>query len=371
MKFNNGNVKELYDNGLVKFEGKYLNDKKWNGIGYTYNGIKLYEIKNGCGYIKEYSSDGTLLFEGNYLNGERNGKGKEYSNDKLIFEGNYIDGVRNGKGKKYHDNLRIKFEGEYLDGKRRNGILYDYNGDKILEIKEGIPINFFKHYFSLREAYYDFKKYATYFRRKFLLIEKEKAKEYNYGELVFKGEYLFGKRNGKGSEYFFKELIFEGEYIDGKRNGLGKEYYINKKIKFEGEYKDGKKNGKGKEYDYFGRLIFEGEYVNNKRMNGIIYKYNNNDFSKYIYLIPSKYFKQCENKVPIDVLKKYYDEYHIKSSGVKRLRSKLRLQKPKNEKIKDDKRKNKWEKNKKLKYSINNWQRKSSFKCIISNKKQY
>jgi len=64
---------------------------------------------------------------------------------------------------------------------------------------------------------------------------------------------------------------------------IWKEYYINGVLKYHGEYQDGKYNGKGKEYDYFGRLIFEGEYVNNKKMNGIIYKYKNNDFSKYSF----------------------------------------------------------------------------------------
>ena len=50
-------------------------------------------------------------------------------------------------------------------------------------------------------------------------MEIEKQKE------EFKGEYLNGKRNGKGKEYDkFGKLIFEGEYINGERNGKGKEY---------------------------------------------------------------------------------------------------------------------------------------------------
>ena len=41
-------------------------------------------------------------------------------------------------------------------------------------------------------------------------------------------------------------MLFEGEYIQGKRNGKGKEYYDNGKLKFEGEYLNGKNwNGKG------------------------------------------------------------------------------------------------------------------------------
>ena len=36
-------------------------------------------------------------------------------------------------------------------------------------------------------------------------------------------------------------------------------------LRFEGEYLFGKRNGKGKEYGYNGKLIFEGEYINGKK----------------------------------------------------------------------------------------------------------
>ena len=65
--------------------------------------------------------DGILIFEGEYLNGERwNGKGKEYFNDKLDFEGEYLNGKRSGKAKEYLDGILI-FEGEYLNGQKWNG----------------------------------------------------------------------------------------------------------------------------------------------------------------------------------------------------------------------------------------------------------
>ena len=37
--------------------------------------------------------------------------------------------------------------------------------------------------------------------------------------MIFMGEYLNGKRDGKGKEYdyFTGNLIFEGEYFDGNR----------------------------------------------------------------------------------------------------------------------------------------------------------
>ena len=43
--------------------------------------------------------------------------------------------------------------------------------------------------------------------------------------LEFEGEYLNGKRNGKGKEYFYNGILeYEGEYLNGQRNGKGKEY---------------------------------------------------------------------------------------------------------------------------------------------------
>ena len=60
----------------LKFEGEYLDKKIWNGNG------------------KEYYDTGKLKFEGEDLNGRRNGKGKEYyDNGKLIFEGEYFNGI--------------------------------------------------------------------------------------------------------------------------------------------------------------------------------------------------------------------------------------------------------------------------------------
>ena len=116
-----------------------------------------------------------------------------------------------------------------------------------------------------------------------------KAKEFNMynDELIFEGEYLNGKRNGKGKEYQYDDLVFEGEYLNGKRNGKGKEYNSEYLIVFDGEYKNGKrwngngldkygniingfKDGKGfiKEYhrsDDYGLVLFEGEYENGER----------------------------------------------------------------------------------------------------------
>ena len=120
------------------------------------------------------------------------------------------------------------------------------------------------------------------------------AKVYNAydDKLLFEGEYLKGKRNGKGKEYDYDgKLLFEGEYLNGKRNGKGKEYYHSGKLKFEGEYLNNKRclkfeggflnrkrNGNGKEHEKVfyedSKLKIEVEYLNAKKYNGKVYKKN-------------------------------------------------------------------------------------------------
>ena len=237
------------DDKLI-FEGEYLNGKK-NGKG------------------KEYYSNGELFYEGEYLNGKINGKGKEYNYEgKLIFEGEYLNGKRwNGKGKKYL-NGKIEFDTEYLNGINLTNKVYDKNG-KLYEISKNIK-GFIKEY--------DHKGNLT-FEGEYLNGKRNGKGKYYYdnGILYFEGEYLNGERNGKGKEYrYYGELRFEGEYLNGKRNGKGKKYNKYSRLKFEGEYLNGKKNGKGKEYNCYGNLIFEGEYLNGIKWSGKGYDKQNN-----------------------------------------------------------------------------------------------
>ena len=82
-----------------------------------------------------------------------------------------------------------------------------------------------------------------------MMKKMEKEKELWNKKILFEGNYLNGKRYGKGKEYnLCGSLIFGGEYMNGKRNEEGKEYYYGK-LKFEGNYLYGKRHGKGKEYE--------------------------------------------------------------------------------------------------------------------------
>ena len=64
------------------FDGEYLNGKIINGIRYNiYINKKELEIKKGTNLGTEYYDNGKIRFEGEYLNEKRNGKGKEYDNN--------------------------------------------------------------------------------------------------------------------------------------------------------------------------------------------------------------------------------------------------------------------------------------------------
>ena len=93
--------------------------------------------------------------------------------------------------------------------------------------------------------------YNKKFQRK-LGINIDKYKEIS-------GKIKEGQRNGYGIEYKLGTNIqksFEGEYLNGRKNGKGKEYDENKKLKFKGEYLNGFKI-QGKGYNETGNVIFE------------------------------------------------------------------------------------------------------------------
>ena len=73
--------------------------------------------------------------------------------------------------------------------------------------------------------------------------------------------------------------FFLQKYTIKESNGIRKEYYgRNDLLLYEGEYLNGKRNGKGKEYYNNGKLKFEGEYLNHKEHIGI--KYDKNGMEK-------------------------------------------------------------------------------------------
>ena len=142
--------------------------------------------------IYKEANEKRLIFEGEYLNGEKNGKGKEYYKGELFFEGEYLYDERI-RGKEYFKNF-LEFEGEYLYNKKFDGKGYDKYGNVMYELKKGCGG----------------------------VIEFNEERK-----VIFIGEYLNGKRNGKGKEYdYLGNLIYKGNYLNGERKKRAKRKYL-------------------------------------------------------------------------------------------------------------------------------------------------
>jgi antitoxin component YwqK of YwqJK toxin-antitoxin module len=168
----NGSYKR-YENGTVKEEGTYLNNKK-NGLWtlHSYNGKEVYNYSNDTkeGEYKEYSGDvvvkegqysnglmtgewifrydsGNLRGQGNYINGDggnlsesgfpingRDGLWKwNYENGKIRYTTNYSNGKREGEYLSYYENGSIELVGSYVNGCTSSAIFELFNSKNKIE----------------------------------------------------------------------------------------------------------------------------------------------------------------------------------------------------------------------------------------------
>ena len=86
-------------------------------------------------------------------------------------------------------------------------------------------------------------------------------KEYHNGK--YEGDYLNGKREGKGIYIYNSGDIYEGEYKNDLKDGYGIYKYNNGDV-YEGNYKEGFYDGKGK-YTYADGDIYDGEFKKDLR----------------------------------------------------------------------------------------------------------
>ena len=109
-------------------------------------------------------------------------------NGDLKFEGIYLYSFF-VNGKEYNENI-LEYEGDFLYKRKWNGNGYDKNGKITHALNNG----------------------------------NGKIKNYRDGNLIFEGEVLNGKPNGKGKEYNrYNQLIFYCVFLDGQYwNGIGR-----------------------------------------------------------------------------------------------------------------------------------------------------
>jgi len=99
-------------------------------------------------------------------------------------------------------------------------------------------------------------------------------KYYLNGNILYEGDFINGKFEGKGKYIYDNGYYFIGEYKNGIRNGKGIKYYPNGKILYECEFIDGKAEGNGK-FIYEDGSSYIGQYKNNFRNGKGIFYYPN------------------------------------------------------------------------------------------------
>ncbi|MCX6285390.1 MAG: toxin-antitoxin system YwqK family antitoxin [Bacteroidetes bacterium] len=232
----------FYENGNIKQEGTYLDDKKDGYFkDYTETGDLLKISKYLMGELQpeaeeiaklkvknEYYPDGKLKLSAMYRNESPEGIWREfkpdgtiekslmYHNGVITGEGNVLDdGNKDGPWKEFFADGTLKSEGNYVDGKPVGDWKYYHLNGKTEQIgkfnKQGIPEGKWKWF-------------------------------YEDGKLLREENYRNGLRDGLLSEYDDEgNLIEEGEFVDGEEDGPW--FYLTGNDYVKGTFRDGLRTG--------------------------------------------------------------------------------------------------------------------------------
>ena len=228
---------------------------------------------------------------------------------KKIF--NHIYNKRKFQSIVHNKKLQQKLGLNLIDFRRVSGRYIEEEYDKTIEYNSYNHRKIFEGHYSNGKRNGEEKEYDEdgnlIFKGEFLDGKRWKGHGKEYDEdtenLIFEYELLNGTITGEGKEYdkINRDLLFSGNHLNGKRNGKGEEckyipyekrsydytsYSLNTNIKqitiFKGEYLDGERK-EGKEYNYEGRLLCDGGYRNGKKygIGKIYYNERNDDILKY------------------------------------------------------------------------------------------
>ena len=129
-----GISKDYYENGNLKIEGFYKNDKLEWSKKYAGNGTLIKEQFKEKGISKDYYENGNLKAEAPFKGGKREGISKHYYEDgNLQVEAPFKNGKLEGIWKHYHKNGNLKVEGLYKNDKLEGLKKYNEDGNLIME----------------------------------------------------------------------------------------------------------------------------------------------------------------------------------------------------------------------------------------------
>ena len=204
-----GKGKEYDENGLVTYEGNFVDGvRSGNGSCYE-NGVLIYEGEFAAGVYEGTGSryeDGALVYQGAFSAGLANGMGTAYADGAKCYEGSFVDGVYDGTGTAYYPSGARSYVGGYTDG-LREGEGTEYNED---------------------------------------------------GSLRYKGGFAADLYEGEGSRYLESGDVIPAQFTAGVTDGTI-QWYREGKLWYDGGAKDLTPDGFGTLYSESGKVIYAGE----------------------------------------------------------------------------------------------------------------
>jgi antitoxin component YwqK of YwqJK toxin-antitoxin module len=288
----------FWENGNLKEEGAYQNDKK-NGY------FKYYDEAGNFKYVEKYAHDNLIVdapetrqmevktvyhpngkraITATYYKGVQDGVRREFNEDGTVIKG-YVfangilkyegitdeDGKRQGLWKEFYTAGELKSEGNYIDSKQEGTWKFYFENQKIEvkgSYKNGKKVGRWYWYYPNGELLQEENWSNGKLEGEFL--------EYNEnGDILVKGEYLEGTEEG---EWFYIQgnAIEKGVYNDGMRTGLWTTKWRENGIPIsEIEYDQNFFHGKHNLYNSLGKIRESGKYSGGERV-GIWYLYDEN-----------------------------------------------------------------------------------------------
>lgn len=266
--------KFFHENGLVRLEGKYVNDlkdgyfKEYDETGKLLTTAKWIEGEKQedatelvrLEIAKDYYPDGKVMAMQTFRNGVAQGVRRDYDREGNIVSGAfYEDGEKVGEGITLEDGVRDgEWQEFYNNGALRGEGMYD----------KGIKVGTWKYYYpnGLLEQTGDFDKKGR-FKGTWVWY-------YPSGAVLREENYLDGLLDGPMTEFDEAgKIVAEGEYIEGLEEGPWVYQYGD--FREEGSYSYGYRNGYWKYFDNDGNLLFEGEFIDNNPNGKHLYYWDN------------------------------------------------------------------------------------------------
>ena len=300
-----GPYKSFFEDGVLKSEGQFENNKSTGVWQYYYKNGRLRmkgQIGDGknVGQWEYYYENGSLKMSGKLEQGKKDGYWVyQYKNNTIESEGSYLSGLKTGSWKYYHEagvlkameefagdgsyyeeffeSGSIKSDGKLVDGKKVEEWIFYYEDGT-----EQAKGNFIEGKKSDIWLYFDSRgSIEAEGRYKEDLANGNWIYYHPDGAVASEGELVDGAKDGSW-KMFYNDGTLRGEASYNRGDGDYKEYYKNGKLKVQGMVKSGFNNGNWQYYYENGAIegtcdyvMGEGEYLGyyndgTKKMKGMI-----------------------------------------------------------------------------------------------------